>query len=85
MNPPAPSVQADRFVHDRLPPADQWPQMRYDLPELQVPAQANLVDMLFDRVAQQGLAGGPFLRSDKLTLTYADAHERVKRIAQVLT
>jgi 2-aminobenzoate-CoA ligase len=80
-----PSVQTDRFVHDRLPPRDQWPQMRYDLPELQIPAQANLVDMLFERMEKRGLSGRPFLRSDKITLSYADASERVNRIAQVLT
>ncbi len=85
MNSPAPSVQTDRFVHDRLPPADQWPQMRYDLPELRIDAQANLVDVLFDRIENQGLSARPFLRSDKITLSYADAHERIKRIAQVLT
>jgi len=81
----APSVQTDRFVHDRLPPQEQWPQMRYDLPELHIPAQANLVDVLFDRVEKDGLSGRPFLRSDKITLSYADASERVNRIAQVLT
>ncbi|MDP1739593.1 benzoate-CoA ligase family protein [Polaromonas sp.] len=81
----ASSVQTDRFVHDRLPPESQWPQMRYDLPELAVDAQANLVDVLFDRIDQKGLSGRPFLRSDKATLTYAEAHEQVKRIAQVLT
>ncbi len=85
MNKPAPSVQTDRFVHDRLPPADQWPQMRYDLPELVINAQANLVDVLFERIEQQGLSARPFLRSDKITLSYADAHERIQRIAQVLT
>jgi 2-aminobenzoate-CoA ligase len=86
MSTPAhPSVQTDRFVHDRLPPPDQWPQMRYDLPELQIPAQANLVDVLFERADQRGLSDRPFLRSDKIILSYADAHERVKRIAQVLT
>ena len=85
MNSPAPSVQTDRFVHDRLPPPDQWPQMRYDLPELQIPAQANLVDVLFERADKRGLSDRPFLRSDKIILSYADAHERVKRIAQVLT
>ncbi|MDI1341027.1 AMP-binding protein [Polaromonas sp.] len=83
--PSHPSVQTDRFVHDRLPPADQWPQMRYDLPELQIPAQANLVDVLFERADQRGLSDRPFLRSDKIILTYADAHERVRHIAQVLT
>jgi 2-aminobenzoate-CoA ligase len=85
MNKPAPSVQTDRFVHDRLPPASQWPQMRYDLPELAIAAQANLVDVLFERIGEKGLSARPFLRSDKITLSYADAHERVKRIAQVLT
>jgi 2-aminobenzoate-CoA ligase len=85
MNKPAPSVQTDRFVHDRLPPRDQWPQMRYDLPELVIAAQTNLVDVLFERIEQQGLSDRPFLRSDKITLSYDDAHERVKRIAQVLT
>ncbi|MFN3569353.1 MAG: AMP-binding protein [Polaromonas sp.] len=85
MNKPAPSVQTDRFVHDRLPPRDQWPQMRYDLPELVIAAQANLVDVLFERVEKNGLSQRPFLRSDKITLSYADAHERIKRIAQVLT
>jgi 2-aminobenzoate-CoA ligase len=85
MNKPAPSVQTDRFVHDRLPPADQCPQMCYDLPELIVDAQANLVDVLFDRIDQKGLSARPFLRSDKGTLSYADAHEHIKRIAQVLT
>jgi 2-aminobenzoate-CoA ligase len=85
MNKPAPSVQTDRFVHDRLPPPDQWPQMRYDLPELRIDTQANLVDVLFDRIENQGLSARPFLRSDKITLSYDDAHERIKRIAQVLT
>ena len=85
MNKPAPSVQTDRFVHDRLPPADQWPQLRYDLPELQIQAQANLVDVLFERAEERGLSDRPFLRSDKITLSYRDAHDRVRRIAQVLT
>jgi 2-aminobenzoate-CoA ligase len=78
-------MQTDRFVRDRLPPADQLPHMRYDLPELQIQAQANLVDVLFDRVKQRGLSDRPFLRSDKLTLSYRDAQQRVQRIAQVLT
>lgn len=79
-----PSVQTDRFVHDRLPPPDQWPQMRYDLPELQIPAQANLVDVLFERIESRGLSDRPFLRSDRITLSYADTSARVNRIAQVL-
>ncbi len=59
--------------------------MAYPLPELQIPAQANLVDSLFAKATRQGYADRPLLRSDRITLSYADALERVNRIAQVLT
>ncbi len=86
MNPTtAHSAQTDRFVHDHLPSPEQWPQMRYDLAELNIPAQANLVDVLFEQVEKNGFFDRAFLRSDKITLSYADASERVNRIAQVLT
>lgn len=81
----ASSAQTDCFVRDRLPPPDQWPKLLYPLPELRIPDQANLVDVLFSRARAQGHADKPFLRSDRITLSYADALERVNRIAQVLT
>ncbi len=82
----APSAQTDRFVHDRLPLPDQRAQMRYDLPELQIAAQANLVVELLDKaVAVKGWADQPLLRSSKIVLSYADVQDRVNRIAQVLT
>ena len=80
----APSAQTDRFVHDRLPPPGQRADMRYDLPELAVPAQANLVDVLLGQIAARGLLDRPFLRSDNITLSYANAAERINCIAQVL-
>ena len=79
------SVQTDRFVHDRLPPPEQRADMRYDLPEFAVEAEANLVDVLLGQIVARGLSDRPFLRSDKITLSYADAAERINRIAQVLT
>ena len=79
------SAQTDQFVHERLPPPEQRAQMRYDLPELHIADQANLVDVLLAQIEAQGLMDKPFLRSDKITLTYADASERINRIAQVLT
>ncbi|OYY50117.1 MAG: 2-aminobenzoate-CoA ligase, partial [Polaromonas sp. 35-63-240] len=63
----------------------QWPQFVYGLPELQIADRANLVDVLFRKAFDNGLADRPFLRSERITLTYADALERVRRIAQVLT
>ena len=80
-----PSAQTDRFVHDRLPPREQWPELRYDLPELQaLPAQLNAVQWLFDRAFAAGHADRPLLRSDERTLTYAQARAEVNRLAQVL-
>ena len=48
------SAQIDRFVHDGLPPADQLPIFRYDLPELQLPDQLNLVEELLDKAKSKG-------------------------------
>ena len=79
-----PSAQTDRFVHDRLPPRAQWPEFRYDLPELQIPDQANLVQRLLDGAADKGWADRPMLRSPSVTFTYAQARERVDRIAHYL-
>ncbi|MDB5742546.1 MAG: anthranilate--CoA ligase [Polaromonas sp.] len=80
------SAQTDRFVHERLPPPEQWPTLDYSLlPELHIPAQVNLVDTLFNRALQNGHADRPMLRSDRMTLSYAEALARVNRIAQVLT
>ena len=78
------SAQTDRFVHDRLPPPDQWPRRMYPA-DSNIPDQANLVEVLFQRAFQQGHADRPMLRSDRITLSYADALDRVNRIAQVLT
>lgn len=80
----AASAQTDRFVHDRLPPAEQWPQMRYDLPELQLPDQLNLVEALLDQAADKPWADRPMLRSPQRTLSYRAARVEVDRIAQVL-
>ena len=80
-----PSAQIDRFVHDHLPPDDQWPEMRYDLPELRVPEQFNVVQALFDRAFSQGHADRPLFRSDERTLSYAQALAEVQRIGHVIT
>ncbi|MBU3740515.1 MAG: AMP-binding protein, partial [Rhodoferax sp.] len=82
---PAPSAQTDRFVHDRLPPPDQWPRRLADRPEQQLPAQLNLVTWLFDAAERQGWADRPLLRGPGGTLSYAQARVLAGRIARVLT
>jgi 2-aminobenzoate-CoA ligase len=80
----APSAQTDRFVHDRLPPPALSPQLRYDLAQLDLPDQANLVATLMARATQEGWLHRPCLRADGLTLTYAQVQDRINRTAQVL-
>jgi len=79
------SAQPDHFVHDRLPPPEGWPMLRYDLPELQIPDQANLVHALFDQAERAGNIDRPFLRGPHRTYTYRDARTEAARIAEVLT
>ena len=81
----APSAQPDHFVHDRLPPPEAWPTLRYDLPELQIANQANLVQALFDQAERAGHIDRPLLRSPHRTYTYRDARTEAARIAEVLT
>ncbi|MSQ74404.1 MAG: 2-aminobenzoate-CoA ligase [Rhodoferax sp.] len=78
------SAQTDRFVHDRLPPPEQWPRISYDLSELQLLARVNLVQALFEGVARRGLGDRPLLRSPRRTLSYAQARIEVARLAQAL-
>ncbi len=80
-----PSAQVDHFVHEHLPPPEQWPELRFDRPELQLPAQVNAVQALFERAVAAGHADRPFLRSDERTLSYAQAQTEVNRIANALT
>ena len=78
------TVQVDRFVHELLPADVQMPALLFDTPELQFPPQINLVEELLDKAQQKGWADRPMLRSNALTLTYAQARERMDRMAQVL-
>ena len=70
------SAQTDRFVHDRLPPRDQWPELRYELPELRIADQANLVERLLDGAAARGWADRPLLCSPQITFSASGSLDR---------
>jgi len=84
MRAPIASPQVDRFVHDRLPPREAWPALRYDLPELQLPPQVNAIAELLDRAPEKGWGDRPLLRSPAGVLSYREAREQVDRICRVL-
>jgi 2-aminobenzoate-CoA ligase len=84
MRAPIASAQVDRFVHDRLPAREAWPQLRYDLPELQLAPQVNVVAELLDRAPEKGWGDRPLLRSPAGVLTYREARDQVDRLCRVL-
>jgi 2-aminobenzoate-CoA ligase len=81
----AKSGHVDTFARDNLPPREQWPEFRFDLPELQYPERLNCVTEWVDRWIAAGEGARTCLISPAETLTYAQFHERVNRIANVLT
>ncbi len=79
------SGHVDTFARDNLPPRAQWPQFRFDLPELRYPERLNCVVELLDRWIAAGHAAQPCLISPTEQLSYGELAERVNRIANALT
>src|SRR4029453_7081151 len=75
-----PSAHVDTFCRDSLPPANQWPDLRFTLPELHYPDRLNCAEALLSGAgaARRGLVwpGG--------TWTYGQLREQVDAIAHVL-
>lgn len=74
----------DTFASDNLPPRDQWPDLLFDLPELQYPDRVNCVVELLDNMVANGHADRPAICSYQGIWTYAQLQEKVNRIAHVL-
>ena len=86
----SPSAHLDTFCRDRLPPLDQWPEFRFDLPELNYPERLNCAAELLDATADRDGADRPCLRSAGLngpteTWTYGETVRRTNQLARVLT
>ena len=79
------SAHLDSFARDNLPPRAQWPEFRFELPELQYPERMNCAVELLDRWVATGGGDRPCLIAPSESLTYAQLAERVNRIANVLT
>ena len=52
------SGHVDTFARDNLPPREQWPEFKFDLPELQYPERLNCVTAM-GRPLGRGRAGRP--------------------------
>jgi 2-aminobenzoate-CoA ligase len=81
----SPSAHVDSFCRDRLPPQDQWPEFRFDLPELGYPERLNCAAELLDATTLAVGADRPCLRSPAETWTYGETVRRTNQLARVLT
>ncbi|WP_185027617.1 AMP-binding protein [Streptomyces candidus] len=81
-----PSAHADTFPRDHLPPAEQWPELLFELPELHYPAGLNCAVELLDRTLEQFRADRPALRTlSGEVWSYGELRDHTDQIAYVLT
>jgi len=79
-----PSAHVDRFALEGLPPREQWPELIFELPELQFPERLNCAAELLDARVAAGEGERPCIRTDAETWSYARLQAEANRIARVL-
>ncbi|WP_425828459.1 AMP-binding protein [Streptomyces fractus] len=85
-SPLLPSGHVDTFARDHLPPAELWPGLRFDLPELRYPQRLNCGAELLDATVERHGADRPAFHSPGRTpWSYGELKATVDRIAHVLT
>lgn len=77
------SAYTDTFAREHLPPDQEWPELLFDLPELQYPDQLNAAVELLDEVAAQHPEKVALLAGEQ-SWTYGELLSKVNQIAHVL-
>jgi 2-aminobenzoate-CoA ligase len=82
------SAHIDSFARDNLPPREQWPELIFDLPELQYPERMNAAASLLDRAVAAGQGDSPVIWTSvdgkPVYATYRQLLARANQIAHVL-
>jgi 2-aminobenzoate-CoA ligase len=82
----AQSAHVDTFSADALPPRELWPELRFDLPELQYPERLNCATELLDAtIARLGPDRPCLLEGGGTSWTYGEVQTRANAMAHVLT
>lgn len=79
-----PSAHVDTFARDHLPPPEALPELLFELPTLQFPAQLNCATELLDRHVAEGRGGRLCIQAPGLRWSYAELQAQANRIANVL-
>lgn len=82
--PGAYTAHVDRFARDNLPPPEQWPLLRFDLPELRYPERLNCGAVLLDCAVAEGHGDRIAIYAEAGCWRYFELLERSNRIANVL-
>ncbi|MEB8343090.1 AMP-binding protein [Streptomyces endophyticus] len=86
LSPLLPSGHVDTFARDHLPPAELWPGLTFDLPELRYPQRLNCGAELLDATMERHGADRPAFHSPgQPPWSYGELKATVDRIAHVLT
>ncbi len=82
------TAHLDTFAADHLPPRAQWPDFRFELPELRYPERLNCGEALLDAQVERGhgesRAIGASVDGRPVFATYAQLLAQANRIANVL-
>jgi 2-aminobenzoate-CoA ligase len=82
----SPSAHVDTFCRDNLPPDGQWPELLFDLPELQYPDRLNAATRLLDETVDRwGRDRTCLLAPGQAPWTYGDLLDRANQVANLLT
>ncbi len=83
--PLTPSAHVDTFCRDSLPPEESWPELVFDLPELQYSDRLNCgVELLERTIADHGADRTCLLSPTGERWTYGDLLSTANRVARVL-
>jgi acyl-coenzyme A synthetase/AMP-(fatty) acid ligase len=85
LSPTSPTGHVDTFTRDRLPPTDQWPELRFGLSELSYPERLNCATRLLNDTIERLGADRRCLVTDTEEWTYGQLRERADQVANVLT
>ncbi|KQX66850.1 2-aminobenzoate-CoA ligase [Angustibacter sp. Root456] len=81
----AASAHVDTFCRDNLPPRETWPEMLFDLPDVQYPPRLNCaVELVDTTIAEHGGDRTALLAPDGTQWSYADLARNARQVAQVL-
>ncbi len=78
------TAHVDTFCRDHLPPADQWPELRFDLPELHYGERLNCASALLDGTIERFGPDRPCMRGSGLDWSYGEVLRRANQLAHVL-